>query len=104
MVANILTADPLPTPDSGGGVKGKNSTFSEHGHVAYQIKVNHECNNMVAHILPSRPLGSNFNISEDGHVAYQIKGNNECSNMVANILPADPTSIPLPTLGVGSID
>ena len=38
-------------------VKGQNSTFSEHGHLAYQIKVNHKCSNMVANIL------------------YQVKGN-----------------------------
>ena len=35
--------------DLGGG--GQNSTFSEHGHVAYQIRGNHECSNMVANIL-----------------------------------------------------
>ena len=31
--------------------KGQNQTFAEHGHVAYQIKWNHECSNMVANIL-----------------------------------------------------
>ena len=35
--------------------KGQNSTFSEHGHVAYQIKDNHECSNMAANILPTDP-------------------------------------------------
>ena len=45
---------PLPTPyPLTMGSKGQNSTFSEHGHVAYQIKDNHECSNMVANILPS---------------------------------------------------
>ena len=71
--------------------------FSEHGHVAYQIKWNHKYSNMVANILPTdptppQPWGSNCQIltfSEHGHVAYQIKGNHECSNMVANILPAE---------------
>ena len=38
------------------GSIGQNSTFSEHGHVAYQIKGNHECSNMVANILPTDPL------------------------------------------------
>ena len=39
MVANILASDPPPPPpDPGVGSKGQNSTFSEHGHVAYQIK------------------------------------------------------------------
>ena len=35
---------------------GQKSTFSEHGHVAYQIKGNHECSNMVANILHADPL------------------------------------------------
>ena len=29
--------------------------FSEHGHVAYQIKGNHKCSYMVANILPAYP-------------------------------------------------
>ena len=33
------------------GSIGENSTFSEHGHVAYQIKGDNECSNMVANIL-----------------------------------------------------
>ena len=41
------------------GSKGQNSTFSEYGHVAYQIKWNRECSNMQAHIqslhTPSTP-------------------------------------------------
>ena len=37
------------------GSKGQNSTFSEHGHVAYQIKGNHKCSNMVANVLPADP-------------------------------------------------
>ena len=35
--------------------KGQNLTFSEHDHVAYQIKGNHECSNMVANIFPADP-------------------------------------------------
>ena len=74
--------------------KGQNSTCSEHGHVAYQIKDNHECSNMAANILPADPptptLGTgsvdqNLTFSEHGHVAYQIKENHECSHMEANI-------------------
>ena len=38
-----------------GGVKRSIFTFSEHVHVAYQIKGNHECSNMVANILPAVP-------------------------------------------------
>ena len=47
---------PIPSPLTltlGMGSMGQNSTFSEHGHVAYQIKENHECSNMVA---PQTPL------------------------------------------------
>ena len=33
--------------------KGQNSSFSEHGHVAYKIKWNREYSNMVANILPA---------------------------------------------------
>ena len=43
MVANILLADPPPPPTTlVMGSLGLNSTFSEHDHVAYQIKCNHE--------------------------------------------------------------
>ena len=45
-----------PTPDLGIGSKFQNSTFSEHGHVAYQIKVSNECSNMVANILSVGPI------------------------------------------------
>ena len=50
--SKYLPADPLPphAPDS-----VNRSTFSEHGHVAYQIKGNHECSNMVANILQADP-------------------------------------------------
>ena len=37
------------------------STFSEHGRIAYQNKGNHKCSNVVANILPADP---------HGHVAY----------------------------------
>ena len=58
MVANILphSTPPPPPPPPPGGV-----FFSEHGHVAYQIKGNHVCSNMVANILsaysPLSPWG-----------------------------------------------
>ena len=73
MVAHILPADPTP-PTLRMGSDGQNSTFSEHGHVAYQIKEDHECSNMVAR-RPPPDLGngvswSQFNISENRHVAY----------------------------------
>ena len=84
----------------GVGSKGRNSTLSEYGHVAYQIKENHECSSMSRSIMPAdpyptptpNPLTLKVKIqlfSEHGHVAYQIKEFYKCSNMVANILPAD---------------
>ena len=99
--ASRLQIPPRPTF----GSKGQNSTFSEYGHVEYQIKWDHECSNMVAIILPADPPSTqgvkrlNPTFSEHGHVAYQIKGNYECSKMIANILPADPQPL---TLRVGS--
>ena len=48
------------------GQNVKIQLFSELGHVAYQIKWNHECSNMVSTILPADP--------SPGHIAYQIKG------------------------------
>ena len=87
------------------GSKGQNLTFSEHGHVAYQIKEKHKCSNVIAN-KPSDPLhpktlwmgsvGQNLTFSEHGYVTYQIKENQECTNMVANILPADPLPPPPP--------
>ena len=54
MVANILPAAPPPPPNP--RVKRLYLTFAEHDHVAYQIKGNRECSNMVANILPAAPL------------------------------------------------
>ena len=48
---------PLITPDPRGmGSISQESTFSEHDHVAYQIKGNHEFSNMVTTILNAYPL------------------------------------------------
>ena len=52
MIANILHAYPSPIALG----DGSKLTFSEHGHVAYQIKGNHNCNNLVANLKPSDPL------------------------------------------------
>ena len=94
MVANISPIEPLP-PDPRVGSIGPISTFSEHGHVAYQIKINgnqlmqQHGSKYFAHrpllIHPHPPdhgfrvnrLNSTF--SAHGHVAYQIKENQECS-------------------------
>ena len=45
MDGNILPADPYPQPHPltlGLGSTGQTSTYSEHGHVTYQIKGNHQ--------------------------------------------------------------
>ena len=47
---------PPTSPAHGDRVKGQNSSFLEHGYVAYQIKGNHECTNIEANILPADPL------------------------------------------------
>ena len=85
--------------------RGQNLTFSEYGHVAYQIKADDAGSNMVANICPqthsTQGVGSKVQtiyFSESSHVAYQIKADDAGSNMVANILPTDT---PL-TQGVGS--
>ena len=98
------TRPPTPPPplDPGDGVSRSYFYFFRKGHVAYQIKENHECSNMAANKLPPDPLppfptlgmgsvGQNSTYLEHGHVAYQIKENHECSNMVANKLPTDPS-------------
>ena len=69
-----------PSLDPRDGVNRSNSTFSEHGHVAYQIKGNHGCTNMVVNILPAdtpppptlgmSSIGQKSTFSEHGHVAY----------------------------------
>ena len=50
--SNMVYAKHPPPPQAlGNGSVGQNTTFSEHGHVAYQNKENHECSDMVAIIL-----------------------------------------------------
>ena len=46
---------PPPTLTLGLGSKGQHSSLSERGHVANQIKANHECIDMVANILSTDP-------------------------------------------------
>ena len=72
MIANILPAD---HPDPRGGVGSGwsiNPAFSEYGHVAYRIKWNHDCSNMVAIICPQAlgiwSKGQNLTFREHGHV------------------------------------
>ena len=47
-----------PGVDLGGEAEAKIKLFSEYGHVAYQIKVDTVCSNMVANILPDSLGGS----------------------------------------------
>ena len=66
----------IPTPsDLGMESTGGNSTFSEHGHVAYQVNWNHECINIVANnfTTPALGMGQNSTFSEYGLVAYPIQ-------------------------------
>ena len=81
--------------DLGGGAEVKIKFFSEHGHVAYQIKAYDAGNNMVANILPTDTpstqgmgsKGQTISFSESSHVAYQIKADDPGRNMVANVCP-----------------
>ena len=88
MVASIFPAEP-PPPDPRDGVNRSKFNFLEHGHVAYQIKWNHE---MQQHgsifkyfassptYLPPPPLtpGDGVNrLKEHGHVAYKIDCNHK---------------------------
>ena len=88
-----------PSPLGGlrGWGRGQNYTFSEYGHVAYQIKADDAGSIMVANILPidtpsTQGVGSKGQtifFSESSHVAYQIIADDAGSTMVANILPLD---------------
>ena len=55
MIENILSADPLSPTTVGDGFQKVNVHFSEQWHLAYQIKLNYECSNMLANILPAEP-------------------------------------------------
>ena len=111
MVANILPLYLLPKNHRDGTI-GRNSTFSEHGHVAYQIKWNHEMQQHGSkyYVRRSPPphththihtpltgsISQNSAFSEHGHVAYQIKWNHEMqqhsSNYFAWLHAPDPAN------------
>ena len=86
--------------------------FTKQGHVAYQIKGNHECSNMVANILTADPhphpdpgdgvKRSKFKFFKH-HTAYQIKGNNEMQQHGNKYFTNRPPTPIIPTLGMGSI-
>ena len=80
----------------------RNSTFSEHSHVAYQIKENQECSNMVANIMPADTPAdpgdlvnrSKFNFFIIWSGCISIKGNHEMQQHVSTYSACRP----LPTL------
>ena len=79
---------------------GQKSTFSEHGHVAYQIKWNHEMqqhgsNYFARRPPPPPPMPLTRSIGQKS--TYHIEENHECSNMVTNIY-RDTNSTNLPCL------
>ena len=55
MVANTLPAEHPHPLTLGSGSKGVILTFSEHGHVAYQIKWNHEMQQYDSKYFARRP-------------------------------------------------
>ena len=79
--------------DLGGGAEAK-IKLSEYGHVAYQIKADDVCSNMVVNILPTDRRstqgvglkGQTIYFCERSHVPYQIKGNCAQSTIKANML------------------
>ena len=71
------------------GSKVQNSTFSEHGHVAYQIKENHECSNKEPNILLADTL--TLGMGQIGQKEIR-----KCSSEIANICPEMPTPSPRP--------
>ena len=55
--SKYFSCRPHPFPLTFGmGSIGQNLTFSEHGHVAYQINGITKCSNTVANIMPADPL------------------------------------------------
>ena len=65
------------------------STFSEYGHVTYQIKRNEAYNNMLANVLPlhtplTPQVGRKVGLKDffkHGHVAYQFDGEDRQNRM-----------------------
>ena len=90
------------------GVKSSKFNFFRTWHVAYQIKENHECSNMVPNIMLADTLtlgmgqiGQNLPFSEHGHIEYQFKGNQKMQQQGSKYLPGD--AYPLaPTYWMGS--
>ena len=105
----ILDQDLCPTPwlDLGGGIKMSKFIFLEHGHVAYQIKGNRGCSNMVENILTGNPLPPPLTLGSKGQNSiftehYLIKLN-RFSNLETwqQIFCLHTFSLPHSTLVVG---
>ena len=81
--------------------RGQNQTFSEYGHVAYQIEADDAGSNMVVYILPT-DTPSTQGVGSKGQTVFlkvvMLHIKLKLTRLVANILPTD---IPL-TQGVGS--
>ena len=100
---------PLTPPRPCG--RGLNSTFSEHGNVAYQIKGNHQRSNMVANILPADPpppdprdgfKRSKLNFFRTWSCCISIKRELRMQQNGSKYFARRP--LPPPTLWVGSKD
>ena len=93
---------PLPHPDTV-GVNRSKFHFFKHGHVAFQVKENHKCSNMVPNILPAHPIPSpppppTLGMGSVGQIQLfqdmvmlhiKLKGTTKYSNMIVIIMPAD---------------
>ena len=69
---------PIPWAGLGVGVETKIKLFFKYGYVAYQMKANDTCSNMVANVLPTDTPSTKdqtISLSESSHVAYKFKGN-----------------------------
>ena len=73
-VSKYLQADPPQT--LGMESVGQNSICSDYGHVAYQIKRNHECSNMVANVLCLHKSSGNHGKPGKSSIKIQCKENN----------------------------
>ena len=105
MVAIILPADPSLVLLLGS--KGQNSTFSEHGHVSYQIKGNHQMQLHGSKYFARRTFPncavrfkrSKFIFfSEHCHAAYPIYGNPQRQQHGSYYFACRP--LPGPAVGV----
>ena len=99
MVANILPAD-AATNDP--GVKKLKFNLSENGHVAYQIKGNCKCSNMVANVVrstPSQPLGLKVKIQHFQNMIrlhIKLKGIADATTQGSKYFAQSPNPAPQP--------